>query len=72
MKYFSQTGDYSIINQTNLTSQQPQDNSVKIIRIPVIFSNKKININDNHDIKEEFTEKQEKTFYKKVFKTSLA
>jgi len=71
MKYFSQTGDYIIASQTTSTSGLSEQNSVKFIKIPVIIASKKNIFSSDHE-KEEFTKEQEKTFYKKVFKTSLA
>jgi len=71
MKYFSQTGNYIIANQTTSTSGTSQENLVKFIKTPVIVTTKKAFFSSDHE-KEEFTKEQEKTFYKKVFKTSLA
>jgi len=70
MKYFSQTGDYILASQTTSTSGLSEQNSVKFIKIPVIITNKKNIFSSDHE-REEFTKEQEKTFYKKVFKTSL-
>lgn len=71
MKYSSKTGDYIIANHTFSTSGQLlQEDTVKFVKNQINFTNIRAVLSNDHE-KEEFTKEQEKTFYKKVFKTSL-